>query len=988
MKKDIIFRKVTALFVALVIMVAALPVSAFAVGAGDMVVVGVCPDFGINMRGSSLTGIAYEHLEQMKKHSGHRYTYVEGTPQQLMLMLAENKIDIIPCVTESEVNAFKQYLAEQGKESTMELCGNPILKKFSAIYINGNSDIDFMDVAALSTAKIGYLADNREKYFVDNKFVCTEFDTAEFIMYQTESQMKSDLQSGKLDAVAKECLRPWSNESIVYQFITENCYFLVGDPSSGLGEQIAMSLNNVTTTDPYFSADMYVKYLNCYGVQDYALTRAEKDYVAKKGTIRIAYNTDSDMLGKEQGTNNGVEASTASLLKQLQEYTGLNVTLVSCSGLPECLKMLENDSVDAVYGGVNAQSVAPYGSYFVSAPVNRVPVVIAGYNNASLSDYVKIAVPAYADDITGYVKDLYPSSTLMPYADEAACIKALADGEADLVCAGAYELLYLDSVHDNEIEVVEYMNAYHTECIAMKENPGVLALVIGKALARMSNYEAQVSTFDSLIDFQNDTMTFARFVQTYLPYMVAAAVLLLVILVAVLIMLHLKSLRLSKTDPLTGGRTKETFLADSKALLKKTSPDKWAVAVFDFNKFKYVNERLGYEEGSRMLGRMFKTLSDHAEDGEVYAHLSDDKFAIVMHNATDKELTARLQTVFDEFTRRNALFVKYPTFFSAGICRLSECVEQNGSVDLIAGMDRAIIAKKSVKGGHGTAIAFYDEKIREKILREKDYENAMPTALKEHEFECYLQPKYGLKSRHIEGAEALIRWNSKEFGFVYPNDFIPLSEKNGFVVELDFYILEEVCKAMRRWIDNGKTPVVVSVNQSRLHLNNDDYIWRLREIVDKYDIPYEYIELELTESVFTEDVDHLLKIMHKLHEIGFKLSIDDFGSGYSSLNMLKDIPADVVKIDREFFNGTVNSEKGRAVIETVVDLANKLHMEVISEGVETSDQVEFLSEINCHMVQGYFFSKPMTMGSYETLWFSDLEDMAKETPAEEPDAEQ
>lgn len=184
---------------------------------------------------------------------------------------------------------------------------------------------------------------------------------------------------------------------------------------------------------------------------------------------------------------------------------------------------------------------------------------------------------------------------------------------------------------------------------------------------------------------------------------------------------------------------------------------------------------------------------------------------------------------------------------------------------------------------------------------------------------------------------------------------------------------------MRRWLDEGKTPVIISVNQSRMHLNYDDYIWRLREIVDKYDIPYKYIELELTESVFAENAAKLLTIMQKLHDIGFKLSLDDFGSGYSSLNMLKDIPVDVVKIDREFFNGTVNSEKGRAVISTVVDLAANLNMEVISEGVETLEQVEFLAEINCDMVQGYYFAKPMTMSDFETLWNKELDSIPNAT---------
>lgn len=249
------------------------------------------------------------------------------------------------------------------------------------------------------------------------------------------------------------------------------------------------------------------------------------------------------------------------------------------------------------------------------------------------------------------------------------------------------------------------------------------------------------------------------------------------------------------------------------------------------------------------------------EDGEVFARISDDNFACTIKNASDAEIENRIQSIFTEFDRRNSLFISYPVIFSAGVCRLGQCVDRYDAVDFNTAIDRCNIAKRTIKSRHSSGVAFYDGKIRENALREKDYENIMPTALKEHEFMCYIQPKYGTQSRHIEGGEALIRWNSRDFGFVYPDRFIPIAEKNGFVVELDFFILEEVCKAMRRWLNRGITPVVISVNQSRLHLDDEDYIWRLREIVDKYEIPYEYIELELTESVFTENADLMLRVM-------------------------------------------------------------------------------------------------------------------------------
>ena len=449
---------------------------------------------------------------------------------------------------------------------------------------------------------------------------------------------------------------------------------------------------------------------------------------------------------------------------------------------------------------------------------------------------------------------------------------------------------------------------------------------------------------------------------------IAAAAVFAVLLTGIIIIFVIKMRRRDDTDALTGGRNKDKFFRDCEKAVKKTPPEKLAMVVLDIDKFKFINDRLGYKEGNRMLERVHKTLSDSLDKDEVMARVSEDNFACLIKNAPDLDIENRLREFFAEFERRNSFFVKYPVNFSAGVCRLGQCKGKFDAIDFTMAVDRCKLAKRYIKNKNSSEVAFYDGKIREDCLREKDVENAMPLALENHEFECYFQPKYGTHSGKIEGIEALIRWNSKEFGFVCPDDFIPIAEKDGFVVELDFFILEEVCKTMRRWMNSGKTPVVISVNQSRLHINDDDYIWRLREIVDKYEIPYEYIELELTESVFTDDADRMIAIMKKLHEIGFKLSIDDFGSGYSSLNMLKDIPADVLKIDREFFNGTVNSKKGRAVISSVVDMAKNLDMNVISEGVETLDQVEFLREINCNMVQGYYFAKPMKIKDFDELW--------------------
>ena len=1001
--------KALSLIIAAVIMVTIIPFTAFASSTQDVIIVGANPSFGITKNGSSYSGVGYDYLEEISKTTGQRFTYVEGTPAELFSMLADGRIDIIPCVTEEECSLYTklaegdlQEIMEQvpaaqepmeqesqddlQSEQLIEVFGYSMAAKYAAVYIsdNGGETIYASDVQTLNKARIGYLAEDGDKFFVNGKFKYSEIEDAQFILYNTESQMKADFVSGKVDAVVKDCFRAWGDEAIAYSFSASPCCFAVSSDNTSLKAMITEAVGQIFIENPNFAGEAYDENVNRYGMARYAFTQTESEYIEKKQTLNLAFNTaSSDILQIAGEISGSVIGLTDTTLSRLEELLGMSINVINCPNLVECINLVESGEADVIFGGVNPDDLAEYSGYYISSPLTREPIVIAGKSTASVNGYVKVAVPFYSDDITSYISTLYPGATFLPYQNIRLCLKAVMDGEADIACAGAYEVIYMKHNGFEDIAILDVCNAYHTECMAVSSDNTVLCGIIDKALLQISDNYIATEIYETMVTYGYDAIEASDIMNKLVWVFVALSVFAIAGVVTLAAVMRRRSRRIENVDPLTGGRTKKKFIEDFARLIKKTSPHGWALILIDIEKFKYINDRLGYEEGNRILERLYKVLGDHMADEEIFARISDDVFACAIHNGSDNELSLRMYDVFAEFERRNSLFVKYNVLFSAGICRLGEFEQKNGTVDVNAALDRCAIAKKTVKGRHSHSIAFYDDTMRDKTLREKDYESLMPTALAEHEFQCYLQPKYGLKSLHIEGAEALIRWNSKEFGFVFPNDFIPLSEKNGFVVELDFFILEEVCKAMRRWIDSGKTPVIVSVNQSRLHLNNDDYIWRLREIVDKYDIPYKYIELELTESVFTENADLLLKIMQKLHDIGFRLSIDDFGSGYSSLNMLKDMPADVVKIDREFFSETVNSEKGRTVISTVVDLAKNLNMEVISEGVEIEDQVRFLSEINCEMVQGYYFAKPMTIPAFEELWERDLAKAAQEREQEQ-----
>ena len=218
---------------------------------------------------------------------------------------------------------------------------------------------------------------------------------------------------------------------------------------------------------------------------------------------------------------------------------------------------------------------------------------------------------------------------------------------------------------------------------------------------------------------------------------------------------------------------------------------------------------------------------------------------------------------------------------------------------------------------------------------------------------------------HVAGAEALVRWIKPDGTMIYPNDFIPIFEKNGFVEKLDFFMLESICKYVRRLLDENRKVYPISINQSRYLLHNKAYVTMVQDILLKYEIPKDYVELELTETVFFLEREHMVNIMSKLKDINVMLSIDDFGSGFSSLNLLKDIPFDVLKIDRGFLDETATSKESKWILRKIVEMADGLGVKVVCEGVETKEQAEMLKEIGCHIAQGYLYAKPMPISEFE-----------------------
>lgn len=421
---------------------------------------------------------------------------------------------------------------------------------------------------------------------------------------------------------------------------------------------------------------------------------------------------------------------------------------------------------------------------------------------------------------------------------------------------------------------------------------------------------------------------------------------------------------LAFVDQITGGNNLNRFKQIARELIEKYGDEKrYAIMVFDIDKFRYVNHMFGYATGNVVLVRICDFFKEALGDDETFARVSNDKFVVLISFDKHRNLVARLDRLCEKFNESNHIGTNnYEMHLSIGVFEIEDTRME---IDLM--IDKASIPQKEVKGSNRTTYGFYDDTIKVRMQREFEIEERMGVALESGEFEPFYQPKYSVATGELVGAEALVRWRDPKLGLVPPNDFIPLFERNFFVVRLDIFMFESVCKQLRKWIEDGLPIFPVSVNLSRLHLYNPGFIGDYTEIADRYNIPYRFLELEVTESALFEDKELMLSLMDKLHKVGFSVSMDDFGSGYSSLNMLKDIPIDVLKIDREFFSDTSNHEKGKRIIKLIVEFAQTMQIQVVAEGVETKSQVEFLAEIGCDAAQGYFFAKPLVVADYEKL---------------------
>lgn len=414
-------------------------------------------------------------------------------------------------------------------------------------------------------------------------------------------------------------------------------------------------------------------------------------------------------------------------------------------------------------------------------------------------------------------------------------------------------------------------------------------------------------------------------------------------------------------DRLTGIYNREYFYEKAAEAVRSAPAGEYCMVCADIKDFKLVNDIFGINKGDEILMYIANAMKRFANDGSVYGRLSGDRFALCMSR---KRFSREL---FSAEVRNLSQLLGVSTYKLHVHIGVYDIVDKDIEPSVMC--DRAFMAIATIKSSFADMIAHYNDDIREATLEEQKVTSEFGSALNDGQFCFYLQPQVSVTGK-VLGGEALVRWIHPERGLVPPGEFIPVLEKTGYICRLDMNTWELACRKLREWQDNGFTDYHISVNISPKDFYFADVYKTFTELVERYGIKPENLHLEITETAIMNDFKKQLVLIQRLREYGFCVEMDDFGSGYSSLNMLKDMCVDTLKVDMEFLRKTENSERARIILKMIISLSKQLGMEVITEGVETKEHVDFLTEIGTDIFQGYYFSKPMPVEEFEKRYIS------------------
>ena len=900
-------------------------------------------------------GYNFEFLQEVSKLSGLSYEVVDSPSwQEAFQLLIDGRIDILPAVYRTE-GRMDQMLFTDESMCTIYTTLNVRMDDNRYNY----EDFDAFQGMRVGIIKGGEDGESFKRYCAQNGVALT------IIEYDETQELLDALGSGTLDGVAITHLGRSSVFRSVARFAPTPMYIAVSKQRPDLLAQINRSINDILLRNPDYRTDLYDKYLSPSSNQVPVLTKEEVEYIeAADEPIHISYDPSFAPFSYKdaEGELNGIMAD---IFARIAEKSGLDFQFEACPAATalRAVKLGETDAISVVDGDYLCDE-----RNHMNTTLRFLNTPSAMITQAERTEIEVLALPE-GYQLSEHVAQNNPEKEIQYYDSIQACFDAVLDGKAQATYTNTQTANYIISDPKYEKLHVTALTQYPNDlCIGVSKSADPrLFSILDKYIQYMSNEEIDTLLLNNSVSVRPITMEAFVHQNIWLITGLVAAVSGSIIL---LLCINLFNISRSKRriqdllyrDELTGLDNINRFYVRAEELL---ATGKYAVVYCDIDRFKLINDTFGFEEGDEVLRAFGSILQKSMEDRECCARLSADNFVMLRHYKQWETLAADLmhiQAVLNKWSGERGI-IPYEIAVSFGVYQ-ADAGETN---DMKQMLDFANYAMRSAKTAAGGSCFLYDEQMRNKALFEQGLEGRLASAMEQGEFEAYYQPKVNMDTGRIVGCEALVRWNHPEQGLLMPGSFIPFFEKKGLIVRVDLHMFEQVCRTVRRWLDEGRPAVTVSCNFSQMHFGHDGFAGQVSEIADRFQVPHHLLEVEITESAIADAPESVSSALTELKMRGFQIAIDDFGSGYSSLGQLQRLRADVLKLDRSFVCAGLQGPREQIVIENLVNMASELGMEVVCEGVETQVQVKVLQDIGCHIAQGYYYYRPMQTAAFEQL---------------------
>lgn len=902
----------------------------------------------------SYGGMDVEYLNAICEYTDWNVEYVEcASWEEALQLLSEKKVDLVGSAQYSEERAESYQYADLASGYT-----------FGVIATNPEKTIAYEDFEAMQGITFGMV----ENYVRKNEFLEYLSDhgikNPQIRYYESTDQLQQALDQGEIDAFVHTFAEIKEGQRLIGRFAPRPFYYISYPGNEDMMRELNQAVADVKMNQLELESELMNKFYYSRFDKVTLLTTEEKQYLEEKEILKVGYLDGYYPFSyEEDGKFKGLSRN---MLEANLPLTGLKLEYVKLDNPKAAKKALQDGSVDLLAYCVDSKGNLEDSGLVIVKEYADIPLAIIMKRTENMSNTMTLATVDHLKNKADAMIDEKKSSILICESQEE-CLQEVENGQADAALCNGYlaEHLFRTGFQYEDLQIKSVYSGKYSISVEVRESDEQLSDILTKTLAdidskTISEYMLKENTYP----FVNIRALIQNYSLQIIVFLICVVI--LVIIVARHLIRDEKKIRkLMYKDTSMDIWNLNYLLYWGTQKLQTEQKGSYAIVYLNLAQFRRYNIIYGWNAGEQLLNHIGLILKEQVDEKtEICARNQGDRF-VLMVCCTDKDtLLKRLQDIkkhlekciFEDTDNRMAV--------QMGIYIIPKSVH-----DLQLAVSYANQALEFAGDAKENALMFYDDELEQMIKERHEREKLLESVDIQKDFVAYYQPKVDIRSGEIVGAEALVRFkNPKENGAIKaPGFFVPYYEQTGKITELDFFVCEEVCKMLRRRLDEGKKVVTISCNFSRMHFIRPGFAERFEHVLEKYQIEKELIEVEITETLVMEELQQNMvkQNLDIIREEGIRLSIDDFGAGYSSLGVFEQIPASVVKLDRSFLLNKEDYERQVTIMRGIVNLATDLKAQVVCEGVETDEDVSLMQEIGAYIAQGYYYSKPIPEEEFE-----------------------